>query len=376
MKSSLTLVSSSDSAEQVAEVDLLPEAEAPSDQADKKPHLRLVGPENQADFIKETLATRQKRKPRKRKADGDESKAKKSKAVAKTVSEKKPRKPYTRKPKAVQPEAQAEESEQDTSVLLVPDAFYQDRQKALYDLIEVLSKFAESKADSLVQLVIADLGDEAPNSVEGEFDGQIDPLVTSSFESAVEQALMDSSIIETVDPATSPVAETFTFNFIGELFVSAENDPFGPTEWTLFEENFTSRWYDSKAEAMTGLHDLLVNAGLNFACEVKVISRYFTISDYAFKRYAFTAVVGVYSEHQECGDQARCQAQDGKIKNLIVPEGQIAIDRIQALHRSERKAQMKPEGKLYDNLLKWFSYACAASLVVGVVKVAFETGYF
>ena len=73
MKSSLTLVPSSDTAIQDSDAALPVGDKATSDEVESKPHLRLVGPENQADFIKDAIATRQKRKPRKRKADSEDA---------------------------------------------------------------------------------------------------------------------------------------------------------------------------------------------------------------------------------------------------------------------------------------------------------------
>lgn len=376
MKSSLTLVPSPEQAapDEVSINHVGDKAKGDDDSA--KPHLRLVGPDNQADFIKDALAGRQKRKPRKRKSDADVD-AKPSKAVAKTISEKKPKKAPARKPRAKKSTA----AQEGTDVLLKINPLSSEHRSALSGLIGVLSELAERKADELLESMIGALGDDAPVVLQNAFEGPANPQIIADFSAAVDAVF--HSLAETheqlnpVKPGSPEVqAEKLPLRVLGPMLVSLDNDPFELTEWTLFEENFTSRWYESKNEAMEGLQAMMVEAGLNYACETKLISRYFNLSDYVYKRYSISAVVGVYANYTDCHDQDQCRNQDAKIDNVIVPEAQIAFDKAQALHRSDRKTQMKPESTLYDSSLKWFSVACGVALALGVLKVAVQTGFF
>lgn len=365
MKSSLTLVSSSENAVQ-NDTNLAKDEEIGGSDDDKKPHLRLVGPENQADFVKEAVATKPKRKPRKRKSDAEAPAARKpSKAVEKTEAEKKPPKTTTRKAKV---------AEKSTSVLH-PQNSSPEHLSAIKGLISTLAQIADMKADLLIVEVIQGLGEDAPQPLSEDFQGPADPRITESFASAIEDVL--TSLADLPAQPAQEIPNITPFRAIGQMFVSKENDPFGATEWTLFEENFTSRWYDTGKEAMEGLHALLVDAGLNFACEAKLISRYFKLDDYVYKRYCFTAVVGIYADFQESDDQERSDRQDCHLNHVVIPEAQALIERIQSAHRADRKKQMKPDNiQLYDKCLKWLAVACGASLFIGVANVAVQTGFF
>lgn len=365
MKSSLTLVSSSENAVQ-NDTSLVKDEEIGGSDDDKKPHLRLVGPENQADFVREAVSTKPKRKPRKRKSDAEAPAARKpSKAVEKTVAEKKPRKTTTRKAKV---------TEKSTSVLH-PKKSSPEHLPAIKGLISTLAQIADMKADLLIEEVIQGLGEDAPQALPEAFHGPADPKITESFAGAIEDVLASISELQAQPIQQSP--KITPFRAVGEMFVSKENDPFGETEWTLFEENFTSRWYDTGKEAMDGLHALLVEAGLNFACEAKLIARYFKLDDYVYKRYCFTAVIGIYADFQESDDQDRSDRQDYHLNHVVIPDAQTLIDRIQSAHRADRKKQMKPDNiQLYDKCLKWFAVACGASLFIGVANVAVQTGFF
>lgn len=379
MKSSLTLVPSSDTAAQ-EEVTVLLEVDDKTKGVEDgaKPHLRLVGPDNQADFIKDALAAgRQKRKPRKRKSEA-ETDAKPSKVAAKTASEKKPKKPAPRKPRAKKPDAVTAGS---TDVLQSVSQLSSEQRLAINAFAEILSQVAGQKAEELLSSMVSALGEDAPLNLQEAFEGPANPQIITDFETAV-----DAVMLSLAEPECEPELGTATegaaksemipLRVLGPMIVSIDNDPFELTEWTLFEENFSSRWYDSKAEAMQGLQAMMAESGLNYACETKLTSRYFNLSDYVYKRYSIGAVVGVYANYTECNDQDQCRNQDAKIENVILPEAQIAFDKAQAIHLADRKAQMKPESNLYDNSLKWFSIACGVALAIGVFKVAIETGFF
>lgn len=380
MKSSLTLVPSSDTAIQDSDAALPVGDKATSDEVESKPHLRLVGPENQADFIKDAIATRQKRKPRKRKADSEDAAS--SKPAAKKPPQKKTKQPAVRKPRAKKIVAATLES---TNVLQVEACVSEDQRLAIADLVGALSQVAEQKAEALIEFLISDLGEEAPVALPEAFEGPADPRLVTEFSEAVDAVLQSLTDTPAENEAQSIVdecvieaakAEQLPLRVLGQMIVSLDNDPFELAEWTLFEEDFKSRWYESKAEAMEALQAMMVEAGLNFACETKLISRFFNLHDYVYKRYSISAVVGVYANYTECSDQDKCRSQDAKIDSVIVPEAQIAFDKAQALHLSERKMQMKPESKLYDNCLKWFSVACCVALAMGLLHEALKTGFF
>lgn len=377
MKSSLTLVPSTDTAVKAEDPVPLPSESLTGDGAEAKPHLRLVGPDNQADFIKEAVAAKPKRKPRKRKADTAESTNSSSTANEK-AAEKKPRKAVARKPRPSKANASTQKS---TDVLLPEDSASTGREEAIGSLINLLSQIAESKAESLIEIVIRDLGEEAPVELSVGFQGPADPRIIADFSVSVDSLLSDVMAQKALD-STASAEEPLTqqdqipLRVLGPMIVSQDNDPFELTEWTLFEENFASRWYDSKSEAMEALQSMMTEAGLNYACETKLISRFFSLQDYVYKRYSITAVVGVYADYTECADQEQCSSQDAKIDNVIVPEAQIAFDKAQALHAAERKAQMKPESRAYDHFLKWFPIACYVALALGLLNVALETGFF
>lgn len=383
MKSSLTLVSSSDSAAKVEEQILPPEAPAASDMGDKKAHLKLVGPENQADFIKDAISTRPKRKPRRKKSEADGAAEKDETAVADSV--KPPRKrAATTKPR---PKKAPATTEADLPQSLESKVVLSSEQiTAITSLINTIRKVAEAKACLLVDAVIADLGDEAPVELPEAFEGPANPLIASEFAHAVDEVMEGlkadlpptAEVIIEDDMLSEALSkdEPLPYRSLGQLLVSKDNDPFELSEWTLLEKNFTSRWYDSKSEAMEGLHSVMLDTGLNYACETKLTSRFFSLGDYVFKRYSLSAVVGIYAEYQDCDDPEKSKAQDAHLDNIVVPDAQIAFDRVQTLHSAERKMQMKPESKLYDQCLKWFSVACCVALALGVLKVAFETGYF
>lgn len=377
MKSSLTLVPSTDTAVQVEATAPLSDEHPASEGSELKPHLRLVGPENQADFIKEAIASKPARKPRKRKSDTDGDTTQ-SGAASSASTDKKPRKATARKPRAKKAVPAEQKS---TDVLLPKKTVSAEQLRAFAALLDVLSQVAEHKAQALLDVIVSELGEEAPIALAEAFEGPADPRIITEFSASVDELLND--LAEQPDPAIAvsndeveAKPEPIPLRVLGPMIVSQDNDPFEPTEWTLFEEHFTSRWYDSKTEAMDGLQTLMTTAGLNFACETKLVSRYFSLRDYVYKRYSITAVVGVYADYTESADQEQCRTENAKIDHVIVPEAQIAFDKAQALHRAERKAQMKPEGRGYDHFLKLFPVVCYVALVLGLLNVALKTGFF
>lgn len=362
MKSSLTLVPPSDNAAQEQEKILLSEAEISSD---PKPRLRLVSPEVQADLIKEALSKKPNRKARKRSSTKAADAPAKSKAKTEPVV-KKARKPSTRKAKA----------EDTPSIETVPLAA--DKSAAIAGLIGVLNQVREKQtADlhSLLQSLIHELGDDAPlEDAKDEPLGFVEPEMEASFAAEVEALITGEA---TSEPLIEPLPEfKHTYNFIGELFISEENDPFKATEWTLFEENFTSRWYDTKKEALLGLHDVMVNAGLNYACELKILTRVFALGDYLFHKYAVGAVVGIYSEHQPHDDKALCDGQSARIHAQLIPDSLDVLQRISARHKADTAKQIKPESQLLDKSLKWFSAGCLVSLAYAMISMAIQAGFF
>jgi hypothetical protein len=371
VKSSLTLVPISDKAAQEQEKILLSEAESPSD---KKPLLRLVSPEIQADLIKDALAKKPKRKARKRTPAKTEE-ATQATPESAEAPVKKARKPYTRKPKASPAAAES------ADVLPAEPVVICDEKKAAVGaLIQVLHRFCEKQSDDLyamLQSVILELGDDAPlESASDEVLDFVSAEVEAEFEAQIEAVIAEVTQPESVADEPPAPMPTFTFNFIGDMFISEKNDPFTENEWTLFEEHVTSRWYDSPKDAMSALHQLMVNAGLNYACETKILTRVFGLGDYLFKKYAFSAVVGIYSEHQAHEDKALCEAQALRIQNQMVPDSQDVLQRLIAKHESDARLQIKPENPYTDKILKWFSVSCLLSLAYAMVSMAIETGYF
>lgn len=367
MNPSLTLVPISDNAAQEQEKILLSEAELPSD---IKPRLRLVSPEVQADLIKEALSKKPNRKARKRnpaKAAEAPTKAK-AKAEKAEIVAKKPRKPYTRKPKTEMTQS------------IESSATVADKNIAIAELTTVLKRVRDKQTDiihAMLQTAIVELGEDAPledgsdevlsfveTEMEAAFTAEIDALITG-----VENLspLAETANVQVVKP---------TYNFIGELFISTENDPFKETEWTLFEHEFTSRWYDSKKDALNALHEMMINAGLNFACELKILTRVFSLGDYLYQKYAFDAVVGIYSDHQPHEDQAVCEAQSAKIHTQLIPDSLDVLQRISASHKAVALKQIKPETQWVDKSLKWFSVGCLVSLAYALISMAINTGYF
>jgi hypothetical protein len=363
VKSSLTLVPLSDNAAQEQEKILLSEAEISSD---KKPRLRLVSPEVQADLIKEALSKKPNRKARKRNTTKAADTPDKAKADKAQPVVKKPRKPYTRKAKP------------EPAQSIEPTPVTADMNVAIAGLLSVLHQACEKQTAelySLLQSVIHELGDEAPlEDASEEILCFVEPETEAAFAAEVE-ALINGT--EPSEPLIEDLpALQHTYNFIGELFISEENDPFKETEWTLFEEDFTSRWYDTKKEALHGLHDVMVNAGLNYACELKVLTRVFALGDYLYHKYAVGAVVGIYSEHQPHADKAICDGQSARIHAQLIPDSLDVLQRISARHKADISKQIKPESQLYDKSLKWFSVGCLASLAYAMISMAINTGFF
>jgi hypothetical protein len=369
VKSSLTLVPISDNAAQEQEKILQSEAESLSD---KKPILRLVSPEIQADLIKDALSKKPKRKPRKR-SSAQTVEATTATAENAEAPVKKARKPYTRKPKA-------SPAPTDTLEVVAAQLVGEEKKSAVGALIQVLHRFCQKQTDELygmLQDVILELGDDAPLEGEGhEVLNFVSAEVEAEFEAQIEAVIAEVAQPQIAMDTPHVTMPTFTFNFIGDMFISEKNDPFTENEWTLFEENVTSRWYNTQKDAVNALHELLVNAGLNYACETKILTRVFGLGDYLFKKYAFSAVVGIYSEHQAHEDKSLCEAQALRIQTQVVPDSQDVLQRLVAKHESDARLQIKPENPYTDKVLKWFSVGCLMTLAYAMVSMAIETGYF
>lgn len=78
-------------------------------------------------------------------------------------------------------------------------------------------------------------------------------------------------------------------------FISHDTSPFENDEVILLDEWFVSRFYDTEAEAHTGLNRLFAQTGINFAYGLKVGRQAFDLSGYRYYRYSFSARVGLYA---------------------------------------------------------------------------------
>lgn len=389
MKASLTLVSNS--APAGLDPDLINDNASDQDQsADKKhPHLRLVSPEVQADLLREATLLRKKRKPKKKKQNDEAAKKPIGKTAAKKSAEKKAKKPKSSLTETVDAPSQQDNGLTEATLMTAHvEAMISAKRSAVVSLVGALqshaNRLSEQQSDAYSLL-------NAEENSAAVIDGSLEaiPLLTDIIQYGDEQelqSLIDLAIneIESLEAsaaiddeeANPDTNEIYAFNAIGKMFISQEVDPFGKNEWVIFQQKVYSKWYDTRKEASDAIHHFLVEAKLNFACETKIVERPFYVRDYAYKRYAFSAFVGIYFEEQPHEDLKLCREQCVEVNDYIVPLAKMAMRDAIRKHRDEREGQLVPGSVLTDKALDWTSVGLAIFLAYSVVMYTINTGVF
>jgi hypothetical protein len=140
-------------------------------------------------------------------------------------------------------------------------------------------------------------------------------------------------------------------------FISHDTSPFENDEVILLDEWFVSRFYDTEAEARTGLNRLFAQTGINFAYGLKVGRQAFYLSDYRYYRYSFNARVGLYAfeESLEGDDLNLSQALESVEADLSY---QLSV------HHASRTLELTPKRTLEVGHYTLLSLAAGAVLCV------------
>ena len=100
-------------------------------------------------------------------------------------------------------------------------------------------------------------------------------------------------------PASRPQTDkVYAYQTLGNTLFTSDRNPFDESEDVVFEHLIESRFYETADEAMAALRKLVSSTRVNFAYQVEIVSRYFHIANYRYRKYAFTARVGVYLKPQ------------------------------------------------------------------------------
>lgn len=218
------------------------------------------------------------------------------------------------------------------------------------------------------------LSECADQTVAADTDHQVAQEIPASVaENALEPVLSTERVIAlvTVDDAPTP-SEAPTLEPLAEPeidlksepesleaipFISHDTSPFENDEVILLDEWFVSRFYDTEAEARTGLNRLFAQTGINFAYGLKVGRQAFYLSDYRYYRYSFSARVGLYAlkESLEGDDLNLSQALESVDADLSY---QLSV------HHASRTLELIPKRTLEVGHYTLLSLAAGAVLCV------------
>lgn len=220
------------------------------------------------------------------------------------------------------------------------------------------------------------LSECADQTVAADTDHQVAQEIPASMaENALEPVLSTERVIAlvTVDDAP-PASQELPLESPAELeielksepksldaipFISHDTSPFENDEVILLDEWFLSRFYDTEAEARTGLNRLFAQTGINFAYGLKVGRQAFYLSDYRYYRYSFSARVGLYA----LDESLKGDGQDlNPAQELESVEEELAYQL--SVHHASRTLDLLPKRTLEVGHYTLLSLAAGAVLCV------------
>lgn len=235
------------------------------------------------------------------------------------------------------------------------------------------------------------------SAIEPEGSAISEPVVTSSeaglfLEQDDLQGLSERDIPTLMDQVVSSeesVAEVvqeyaaedliFAHNELGKMFVSEEYDPFQEQEFVLFKRQVFSCWYDSKDKAIDGLYRLLIDGGINFASSTTIEVKTCYLGDFAYKKYAFKAVVGLYFKETPHHDEKLCATLAHEINEIRLPEAIQAtddcIERLDQYRRAQEFDELRTP-LISDTMLVVTGLVCVGLIVTALVSMTVGSGIF
>ncbi len=208
---------------------------------------------------------------------------------------------------------------------------------------------------------------DLPNAVEVIPEDEATAEADSEEIEAEIEAELEAEVVEPV---------LYLHNTLGPLFISEEVNPFADNEDILYEHPVRSSWFDSKKEAIEGIHQLLLSSKLNFACEAKLEERVFYAGDFAYKKYAFECVVGLYMQTTRHHDHALCTQLASDINAWVPMAKDAAHASIESLKQT-RADQMNPKASwLTPKKLNAISLVSFGLIATTLVQITVTSGVF
>lgn len=170
-------------------------------------------------------------------------------------------------------------------------------------------------------------------------------------------------------PKADPIRQTVTekvyaYQTLGEAIFSRELYPLDDSEDMVFEHQIESRFYETAEEAMTALRKLVSTTRINFADQVEIVSRYFYIADYRYRKFAFKARVGLYLKTEWKADKAACVRQLEELNNTAIPHVEASLENQLAIHTTARKLDLMPSREFTERDYTLMSLAAFGTLCV------------
>jgi hypothetical protein len=214
--------------------------------------------------------------------------------------------------------------------------------------------------------LVVDSGELIREAIKPTVQHTVSPSLVSSPEPAVFTA--------PEKPKAEPIRQTVTekayaYQTLGEAIFSREIYPLDDSEDMVFEHQIESRFYETAEDAMTALRKLVSTTRINFADQVEIVSRYFYIADYRYRKFAFKARVGLYLKTDWKADKAACVRQLEELSNTAIPYVEASLENQLSIHTTARKLDLLPSREFTERDYTLMSLAAFGTLCVTLYGV-------
>lgn len=193
----------------------------------------------------------------------------------------------------------------------------------------------------------------------------VQPTARPAPVSAPAPAIFSAPQKPKADPVSQTVMEkAYAYQTLGEAIFTREYYPLDDSEEVVFEHRIESRFYETADEAMAALRKLVSATRINFVDQVEIVSRFFYIADYRYRKYAFKARVGLYLKTEWKADKAACVRQLETLTNTTLPPLEASLEHHLSIHDTARKLDLLPSKEFTERDFTLMSLAAFGTLCV------------
>jgi hypothetical protein len=203
----------------------------------------------------------------------------------------------------------------------------------------------------------------------------IQEAIKATVNPAVQQALVSAPALPVftapAKPKAEPIRQTVTekvyaYQTLGESIFTRDFYPLDESEDLVFEHRIESRFYETAEEAMAALRKMVSTTRINFADQVEIVSRFFYIADYRYRKFAFKARVGLYLKTEWKADKAACVRQLEELNDSTLPSLEARLENQLSVLDTARKLDLLPSKEFTERDFTLMSLGAFGTLCVAL----------